>query len=288
MADEWPEFSIPQMDTPPAQEHAPEVTTDSTPPTTPVDTGQAAAAPGTEDFIPKYRYDETAARLRQAEQMLMEVLRTQAAAAKPPAPPEDDTPLDPDAERKQALYAQFLDLHPNIQKAMKMAEQYDAISKLIERDTQSQQAQQAMWDAHNKQVVATLHDTYAKLVSNGQKTGKDLPPDVQRMLVDNFIGWITRDQTKTLEQRYEQRDPALLNEFMAYWQQSVGNPWRRQTAAAQVQQARRVASLPVGGGTASPLGTPPAKPKPSDDEDEVFHRAFRHSMAMKDQMDQTV
>ena len=296
MADgDWPEFSIPDV----GQTEAP-----SAPAETPGDpSGSSPAAPapaplpgtqvagggpsaGDDDRIPKYRFDEVSERARQSEatvQRLMAFLEQQAAQAAQAAAGQPQEPPDEDAERKQRILQQLLDLDPRIAKAIQVGERADAIFAQIERAEQSAQQEKAGWDRFAQQTLSSVHDAFASAAMGKGKLGKDLPDETRQSLTDNFVAWIMRDTTGQRVARYNEKDAALTQEFITNWSRQFVEPYRRQTAAGQVQSARRTATLPMGGGTSSPLGQPPPKPTNDEDEDAVFHRGWLHSRQQMDQ-----
>jgi len=286
VADEWPEFSIPDVglggEPPPSGSGEPSGSTPAAPVTPTPAEGTKAPSEGPkpgDDLIPKYRLDETTARLTALEAMnkrLMAVLEQRAA----PAPAE--VPADPDAERRLALLKQIKELSPEVAQAFKLGENADVILAMIEETKVRREQDKAAWDGYAVKTLSSVHDGYAKALSGGKKTGKDLPQETRDALTDNFVAWIMKDPTGQRVDRYNSHDDALQSEFITAWQRQFVEPWRRQSVAGQVTQARRVANLPVGGGTSSPLGTPPPKPNDADDEDAIFHRAFHQTVAERD------
>lgn len=289
MADEWPEFSIPDVglvgESPEGGSGAPSGSTPAAPVTPLPAEGTQAPAEGPkpgDDLIPKYRLTETTARLTALEAMNQRLLamleQRQAAAAAAPS----EVVADPEADRRKALLKQIKELSPEVAQAFKLGENADVILAMIEETKVRRDQDKAAWDGYAVKTLSSVHDTYAKALSGGKKTGKDLPEETRQALTDNFVAWIMKDPTGQRVERYNSHDDALHSEFITAWQRQFVEPWRRQSVAGQVTQARRVANLPVGGGTSSPLGTPPPKPNDSDDEDAIFHRAFHQSIAERD------
>ena len=285
---EWPEFHIPDV----GQEAPPQASGAGTsdgaapvqPPKEPVGTKAPEETPPPEETIPKYRFEEVVKQVEMLRGMNERLL------ALMPKPNEKPAEPDPDAERKAKLVAEFAELDPRIAKMLELGGSADKILKAIERMEQSEldraeeaKAKQVEYDGYAKTVLTSLHDAFAKAL-DPKKLGKDLPEETRQTLTDNFIGWVMRDATRQREVRYNQKDPTLQTDFLTAWKATWVEPWRRQQVAEDVRAAKRVEKLPVGGGTASPLGTPPPKPKDDDDEDAIFHRAFQHSMGLKDQL----
>lgn len=294
MDGEWPEFSIPDVGNEGgSQESEPGATGSPAPAaaagaggaedgTKPPATGSPSAG---DETIPKYRLDEITARyneLSETNKRLMAMLeKFQQPAAPAPKPAEPD----PEAEKKERIWKQLLEVNPKLAKAIELAERAGDIESVMQAFAQQQQAQKQEWDNYAKSTLSTIHDKYASLLSNGTKKGADLPEETRQTITDNFVAWVMKDGTGQRVQRYNSKDGALIEEFVNDWKKTFIEPWRRQSAGAQAQQARRTQNLPNGGGTSSPLGTPPPKPKNDEDEDAIYHRAFRHSMSLKEQGD---
>jgi hypothetical protein len=288
---EWPEFSIPDVGKPEGEPQAsgsgepsgpaPAAAAPKEPAGTPAPTG-AEPKPG-DDLIPKYRLDEIAERARKAEETNAKLLEIVAEMRRGPAPePKPAGEPDPDAERKQRLLAQLIELDPRIGKMLELAEHADKITAGLTASEQRQLREEKEWSNHATATLATVHDAFAKAFSGGKKTGADLPEEMRKTLTDNFIGWVMRDPARA--ERYDRKDAKLSEEFVTDWNKQFVEPFRRTAVAGQVQQARKVASLPVGGGSSSPLGTPAPKPNDSDDEDAIYKRGWA---ATKQAMEQS-
>jgi hypothetical protein len=291
---DWPEFSIPDDGHPGA---APERAAGETgSPTPTAAAGEPAQAPGTEaqaaggprsgdDHIPKYRLDEVTARLTAQEEtnrrLLAMLEQRQAPLAQPAAPAG---PVDPDAEKKQKILQQLIALDPRFGKMLEYADRLPEFAASAETLAARQAREKADWDRYATTTLSTVHDAFAKALSDGKKGGADLPRETRQRVTNNFVAWIMEDETQGRAQRYDSRDGTLVQEFVADWKKSLIDPWRRQEAAGQVQEARRQSKLPVSGGTASPLGTPTPKPKADDDEDAIYKRAWQ---ATRQEMEQT-
>lgn len=291
--DGWPEFSIPDVgDGGGAQASAPG---DTGSPAPAAAAGEGGADGGTkppvagspsagEENIPKYRLDELTARydkLEETNRRLMLILERYQPQAKPE--PGAGVPPDPDAEKKQRIWNQLVEINPKLAQAIELAESAEDIKAALAQLRAEQTRTAEEWDDHAKQVLTGIHDQYAKLLSDGKKLGKDLPEETRQTITDNFVAWVMKDPSGERVKRYNRRDTTLSAEFVNDFKRTFIEPWRRQDAAGDAARARRVQNLPVGGGTASPLGTPPPKPKADEDEDEVFHRGFRHTMMLKEQ-----
>jgi hypothetical protein len=223
-------------------------------------------------MIPKYRLDEL---VRQVEQLTGMNERLLAFIPRPDAVPVAEP--DAEAQRKATLVQELAELDPKLARAMDLGASADKILAAIERLESQEKQTQVEWDSHAKRMLGSIHDAFAKAVSGDKKLGKDLPEETRQTLTDNFITWVLKDPQRTA--RYNAKDQSLQGDFLTAWKQTWVEPWRRQQVAGDVRQARRVQSLPVSGGTASPMGTPAPKPTDSDDEDEIYRRAFRDSMA---------
>lgn len=273
--DAWPEFSIPtgEPEAAPQASGAGSSSGTQPPAAAPEPRGTVApvAAPPADEMIPKYRVDELS---RQVEQLTRMNERLMGLVPRPQSEPAADP--DPEAERKAKLVQELAELDPKLARAMDLGASADKILAVIERLEAQEQRDLVEWDGFAKQTLSSIHDAFAKGISNGQKTGKDLPQETQQTLTDNFITWVMKDGQRT--ERYNRRDTTLQNDFLQAWRQTWVEPWRRQQAAGDVKQARRVSNLPVSGSTSSPMGTPPPKPNDSDDEDAIFRRGFRDSM----------
>lgn len=292
MADDWPEFSIPdvgQTEAPAPLAPEPGVPSGSAPPAPGTVVAGSTPAPspgpsaGDDDRIPKYRFDEVLEARRQAEavnQRLIALLDKQMAAT---APPEAPVATDDETARKQRIVQQLIDVDPRFGKLLAMGDRADAILATIDRAEQQQAAQAEEYERLAKTTVSSVHDAFAVAAMGQGKTGNDLPPETRQTLTDNFVAWVMQDPSTQRAQRYNARDTSLTTEFLTDWQRRFVDPYRRSTAATQIQQARRTAALPMGGGTSSPLGTPPPKTHDTEDEDAVFHRAYRDSMQRAEQ-----
>jgi hypothetical protein len=285
---DWPEFSIPDVGNseaepaPAAQPGVPSGSAPAAPAPAPLPGTQAAGggpSAGDDDRIPKYRFDEANERARQADERFnravklleMEIQHRE----KPVVPPAE---LDEEAQRKQRLFDQLMELDPRLKRAIEVAERADELFATADQTKQEQERQKAEWDRVAVKALSSVHDAYAVAAMGKGKTGKDLPVETRQSLTDNFVAWVMQDPTGTRTDRYNQRDPALASEFVSDWSRRFVEPFRRQTAAGQVAAARRTANLPVGGGASNPLGTPPPKTHDDEDEDAIFHRAFKDSM----------
>lgn len=290
MADEWPEFSIPDVGNEGGVQESTPGDTGSPAPAAAAGSGGAndgakppvAGSPSAGDeTIPKYRFDEITSRyneLSETNKRLLAMLeRFQ------PKEPEPFQEPDPEAEKKERIWKQLVEVNPKLAKAIELAERAGDIEGLLEQAKQEKTRQAEEWDRYAKSTLGTIHDEYAKLLSNGTKTAKDLPEETRQSITDNFVAWVMKDPSLARVNRYNSKDSTLIQEFVNDWKRTFIEPWRRQSAAQQVQQARRTANLPVGGGTASPLGTPPPKPNDSDDEDAVFKRGWAHTRQQLDQ-----
>lgn len=293
-SDGWPEFSIPDV----GQEGAPQASgagkaDEPVPPVEPIREPVGAKAPeGTptpDEMIPKYRYDDLAREVERQRQMTERLIAALEKAKVPVAAPAPVEP-DPDAERKQKLVEELASLDPRIARMLELGGSADKILQAIEKMNtfaeereQESKLKQVEWDGYAKTVLASIHDSYAKSLSGGKKTGADLPEETRQTLTDNFIAWVMKDTTRAREMRYNQRDPALQTEFLDEWKRTFVEPWRRQQTAEDVRAAKRVQNLPVGGGTASPLGTPPPKPTDDGDEDAVFKRGWAVTRQLQEQ-----
>jgi hypothetical protein len=293
--DGWPEFHIPDV----GQEGAPQASGAGTvdepkppvePGKEPVGTKAPEGTPTPDEMIPKYRYDDLAKEVERQRQMTERLLAALEATKAQPAAPKP-VEADPDAERKQKLVEELAALDPRIARMLELGGSADKILAAIERmntfaeERESEaKLKQVEYDGYAKTVLTSIHDSYAKMLSDGKKLGKDLPEETRQTLTDNFIAWVMKDATRGRELRYNSKDPTLQTEFLDTWKRTWVEPWRRQQTAEDVRAAKRVQNLPVGGGTASPLGTPPPKPKADDDEDAVFHRGWVQTQELKEQL----
>jgi hypothetical protein len=285
--DGWPEFKIPDEGNPGGEPQASGsgVSSDPAPvaaaPKEPAGTpAPAGEAPNAGDTIPKYRFDETSERARRAEEAnakLLELLATR--PAEKPAPGEPD----PEQERRARLLAQLIELDPRIGKMLELAEHADKLTGIMTDSEQRQIREKQEWDAHATRTLGTVHDAFAKAFSGGKKAGADLPAEMRQTLTDNFVAWVMRDPTGQRAQRYDRKDDKLASEFVSDWRTNFVEPFRRETVAGQVTQARKVANLPVGGGSSSPLGTPAPKPNDGDDEDAIFKRGWAQTKQAMEQ-----
>lgn len=285
--DGWPDFTIPDVGNEGEPQASGSGDKGSPAPTAPVEPQQAEGTPPAvegpkpgDENIPKYRFDEVSGQLateRETNRKLLAMLER----FQPQEPKPNEEP-DPEAERRQKILAQ-LKQYPDLAAAMELGQKADVINALIEETRARAEQDKKIWDAYAQRTLAGLHDAYAKAISGGKKAGKDLPKESQQALTDNFAAWIMKDPSGARVDRYNDRDDKLIGEFISDWQRQFVDPWRRQQAAEQVQQARKVANLPVGGGNSSPLGTPPPKPNESEDEDAVFHRGWLDTQQRKEQ-----
>lgn len=314
-ADGWPEFSIPDVGNDEGTAFVDSDVNNDTSSTARADdkSGPASTTPGNttpagktgtqggeqgpnpgDGFIPKYRFDEvnekysTLERNFQALQdRILKMLESQAAPKTPEKPAAP--PLEPEEQaRRDRLFAELRELNPTMARAIALAEKSDQIEKMLARfdqldqaETLRQQQEAQRHEAFAKQQLDTLFTGYAQMFGK-DKTGKDLPDDLKGTLKDNFVRWLLTDPTRSA--RYDAGDTKLPGEFVQAWRAQFVDPSRRSTAAGQMREAKRRERLPESGGTANPLGTPPAKPKDDEDEDAIFHRAFAHSRALQDQL----
>lgn len=294
-SDGWPEFSIPDVGQEPAPQASgadkptePVSTVAPTP--EPVGTKAPDGLPTADEMIPKYRYDDLLKEVERQRQMTERMIAVLEKAKATPAAPVQAEP-DPEAERKQKLVEELASLDPRIARMLELGGSADKILAAIEKmNTFAEEREaearlkQAEYDGYAKTVLTAIHDAYAKSLSDGKKLGKDLPEETRQTLTDNFIAWVMKDTTRARETRYNQKDATLQTEFLDSWRRTFVEPWRRQQVAEDVRAAKRVQNLPVGGGTASPLGTPPPKPTDDGDEDAVFKRGWAHTRQLQEHL----
>ncbi len=292
---EWPEFTIPTAANVSSPAPTPPTSPDTsaaapTPPTSP-DTSAAAPTPPTpaaEEMFPKHRFDEMNTRfeaVRQQNEQLTKLLTTlvttkaamaaDAAAAKP---------VDP--EKQQIIDQLHEYLGPNLRGALALADKAPVLDELIARFNAfearaiaREKAEETAAVDYAQRSLAAVHDQLAPLFLGKDKAGKDLDPSRRQALTNLYVQWVGEDATRI--DRYNRQDDTLRQDFVKAYQDQWVEPFRRASAATAVREARKVSSLPVGGTTTSTLGTPPAKPLTSDDEDAPFNRAAAMAMDLK-------
>lgn len=290
---DWPNFSIPSVDaggSAPAEPVTPEP--GGTPPPAPAVAAQpgapapSAPAPGepTPEMLPKYRYDELRtqydATTKQVSQLTALLERALAIQQAPSAPGE---PLDP---RKERIKQELIEAIPGIADALDLAKQRQqitaALAKIdtIEKQLSGQQAENnAAWGAYAKRSIDAVHDGLAPVLLGKGKTAKDLDAARGPMITNEFVRWIGLEPTRI--ERYNAQDPALRDEFVKAFVALWVDPVRRGSSAELARGARSVQHLPVQGGQANVLGTPPAKPN-NEDEDAVYKRAWALAQSLRD------
>lgn len=283
--DGWPDFTIPDVgdvgegkETPSGVPSGPAPAALAEP--APVGTGAPVGEPKTGDeAIPKYRFDEIAKERDELRDNLARVLKLMEARREPEPFEEPD---DPEVAKRKKIVADLQALDPRIAQAFELGEKRDVILQLIDEAKQRQETEKRQWDTFATKQLSTVHDGFAAAMSGGKKKGSDLPRETRQGLTDNFVAWVMQDGSGGRANRYISRDEALPKEFLSEFSKQYIEPFRRQAAAVNVTQARRVQNLPVGGGTSSPLGTPRPKPNDSDDEDAVYHRGWADTLARKE------
>lgn len=290
MPDAWPEFSIPDVSETETQVGStpPEGETSGVTPAAPV-AAQPPAPHGTQprapvasdaggESIPKYRFDEQAERLRSTQEQLQTVMGLMKSLQSLPK----ESPGEPPDPRKERIVAELLEVMPELGKARTLAERADEITQLLEEAKFTRAEREQRDTQYARTSVARLWDGYAEAVLGKGKTGRDLPAETREIVKNSFIQWIGSDTTGERINRYNAFDETLRTEFMTAWRKAVIDPLRRETLAGRAASARRIANLPVAGGTASALGQPSAKPE-TDDEDAVYDRAWEMTRQLKEQ-----
>lgn len=279
---DWPEFSIPTDggggDAPPPAEP-------SGSPAAPAEpvregTGQAAPTP-VDETIPKYRLDETLARLQTIERTNQQLSEALSRFMRQP-----DTPTTPAAEpdeetlRRQRIRDQILEVYPELKDAVELTKLRQRLEATITATEQRNLEDEQRYDAYAKRVISSVHDDFAPLILGKGKTGKDLSEASRDELKTSFIRWIGSAPDRV--ERYNRYDDTLRKEFIADWTARWVDPLKRSGAAALTRQARVTQNLPVSGTTSSPLGAPPARPTTPENEDEIYERAAKMAFGIRD------
>lgn len=278
---EWPEFSIPTEGdaggepTPPAG--------DSTAPPTPAVAGGTQPPVGTppEETIPKYRLDETLARLQHTEKANAELVAalTRFMSQPPPTTPQGEP--DEETLRRQRIKDQILEVYPELKDAGELAKLKGQIETIIQQTAERTRQDEQMYDAYAKRAITAVHDDFAPMILGKGKTGKDLSEQSRDELKQSFIRWIGAAPDRI--ERYNRFDDTLRKDFLTDWTQRWVEPLRRSGNATMARQARTTQNLPVGGSATSPLGAPPAKPtNQPENEDEIYERAAKIAFGMRD------
>lgn len=153
---------------------------------------------------------------------------------------------------------------------------FDRLAELADLGPQMQAAQQAQYAAQQAQYDALADTTVAALYQGAKDIfgGKDLTGFQQRALHRAFVDFVESDDRNAT--RYVRRDGALVADFLKLYAAEMLDPARRQAAVAVGQRVSRAATVPTGGGSSGPVGTPPpAVPKDADDLHDAAWTALR-------------
>jgi len=279
---DWPEFSIPtEGDT--GGEAPPPAGGSPAQPTPPAASGtpQVSGTPP-DETIPKYRLDETTARLQSVERQNAQLLDTitrfmqqPQMAPSPAAEPDEET------QRRQRIRDQILEVYPELKDAVELAKLRQKLESTIAQNEQRSQQDEQMYDGYAKRAIAAVHDDFAPMILGKGKTGKDLTEASRDELKQSFIRWIGAAPDRV--DRYNRFDDSLRKDFLADWSARWVEPLRRSGNATMVRQARTTQNLPVGGSVTSPLGAPSGKPSTQpDNEDEIYERAAKMAFGMRE------
>ena len=280
--EEWPEFSIPSVDTPPAPVETPagDASADqSAQAGSPAPTGGTPATPvpaADQENIPKYRYDKLNADLEASNRtvrQLQTLLQSIADLNKqPPAAVETDP-------RKAQILKDLLDAVPELKDALELAKQKDRLLGTLQAVDTDQANKGREWDFYAKTSLSKIHDALAPVYLGKGKIGKDLDNELKADLTARFVDWLGANEDRVV--RYNTGDTSLRDEFVQAYLKRYVEPFRRSSAAEAVRGARSRENLPTAGGGQPPLGTPPPNVDNSD-EDAVFRRAWAQTKQLLD------
>ena len=161
-----------------------------------------------------------------------------------------------DAEKREIIDA-FLKIFPGAQfltdeKASQKFQQW------LQSSDQASEAVTHHWETHREQVYGDLKSAFAD-----ELNVETLTPRQTAKLIAAFHASVPDRQADpeawdAWRQRYERRDPALIEEFLKEYAEDIIEPARRQAVAGAVSRNPRV---PQGG----PRRPPAAPPKPKID-----------------------
>jgi len=156
-------------------------------------------------------------------------------------------PADPAAAEAQKVVAAFFNL-PGVEHLAKLTpDTVEKIAKMIERGEGLEEAANYQW---NQLALQTLNSVDAAAMEHYGAT--ELTARQQEKLHAAFWQFAKRDP-ETFRQRYENRDPKLIDEFMAEYVEDVVAPIRR-LATTAVPRPRPV---PRGGPSVPVVQAPP-------------------------------
>lgn len=194
------------------------------------------------DWIPRHRFNEVSQQARRAAELEAQIKERDAKIAALAGV----TPKDPGAEKAEQVKAAFFQMFPQFKHLSNLTdEQMQALITAPEKAGRVDQFEQREWARHGKAQMSTLYSNVAEAIG-----AEALDDDQKADLRESFSAWFKGKCQQELEQsggresktlqRYEEGDPALLNEFTKRFTDKWVEPARRKVTQQQLTRVRPV------------------------------------------------